>query len=567
MNLRLTVALLVCSSIVVGAPPVRGARVQRATSAGGMVVSVSPPATRIGARVLAEGGTAVDASVAVAFALAVTWPEAGNIGGGGFMMVKPSDATEPVCIEYRETAPRAATQTMYDRNDTTSHHKAVGVPGTVRGLALAHQRYGKLPWRRLVEPAARLAEEGFIIDAPLAGSINRVMRRSSESNPRFAEMRRVYGRPGGGQWRAGDKLLLPDLARTLQRIAKEGADGFYAGETAGLIAEEMKRGGGLIRRGDLAAYRAHVRKPTHGRYRGFDIYGAPPPASGGTCVVLTLQQLESFQLRKHRDDPGLVAHLMAEAMRRSFCQRAKHLGDPAFSDIPTELTMSEFAVSQARGIDRDRATKSETLAPEITLADESNETTHFSVVDRTGMAVANTYTLEASWGSRVVVRRGGFLLNNEMGDFNWFPGVTTRAGRIGTAANLIAPGKRMLSSQSPTIVMRDGKPVLVTGSPGGRTIINTVTGVLLNVLEFEMSVSDAVAAPRMHHQWFPDRIQLEEREEKAFRALTANLRSRGHVVSTREKQGSAHTIWIDPKSGRRIGVADLRRNGLAVGTE
>ncbi len=527
-----------------------------------MVVSDSAAASRIGREILARGGTAVDAAVATAMALAVAWPDAGNIGGGGFMLIRPGDDRDAICVDYRETAPQSMHAHSFDRDDTTFSHKAVGVPGTVRGLALAHERFGKLPWRDLVIPAADLAKHGVPIDPPLADSLNSVLaERLVQSEPRFAELRRVYGRSDGKPWKAGDRLMLPDLARTLRMIAKRGPDGFYEGPVAKALVAEMSRGDGLITLGDLHQYRAKFREVIRGEYRGYTILGAPPPSSGGICVVQALNILENFQLAsRSRYDP-ITIHLIAEASRRAFADRARYLGDPDHVAIPDHLTDKTYARELAAGIDLNRATPSASLTPEIAIADESPDTTHFSVVDADGLAVANTYTLEASWGSRIVVRGAGFVLNNEMGDFNWFPGETNTQGRIGTAANTVAGGKRMLSSQSPTILEKDGRLVLVTGSPGGRTIINTVLCTLINVIDFQQPASLAIGAARMHHQWLPDQIELERMNESPHAQAVAALRAMGHRVRNRSAQGSAHTIAVDVDRQQLIGIADFRRGG------
>ena len=536
----------------------------------GMVVSVSPPATRVGLGILKAGGNAVDAAVAVEFALAVTWPEAGNIGGGGFMMVHPGGdrRRRVVCIDYRETAPRKATETMFGPRDGRYTHKIVGVPGTVHGMVTAHKRYGSMKWKRLLEPAIRLARDGFEVDAALARSLNAVLAsRSVRQGEHHQELIRVYGK-SEGRWKAGDRLVLPDLASTLERIADKKDDGFYEGRIARLIEEEMKRGGGLITRRDLDDYRARVRSAVHGTFRGHDIYGAPPPSSGGTCVVQMLNVLEHFDLRKPPRYSARNLHVMAETMKRAYCDRARHLGDSDFVDIPSHLVSKSYAAKLAGQIDLKTATPSEKLAPEIQIADESPQTTHFSVVDRRGMAVSNTSTLEGSWGAKIVVRGAGFVLNNEMGDFNWFPGHTDRRGRIGTPANRIRPRKRMLSSQSPTIVASNGRPVLVTGSPGGRTIINTSLQMVLGIVEFGQDLPSAMRAPRIHHQWLPDRLILESHRGIISDDVVKTLKAMGHTVSTRSRrshQGDAHSILVDPKSGRLHGVADWRRNGLAAG--
>ncbi|MBL8793121.1 MAG: gamma-glutamyltransferase [Planctomycetia bacterium] len=524
-----------------------------------MVVSVSPPGTDVGLQVLKQGGNAVDAAVATAFALAVTWPEAGNIGGGGFMLVYPGGKVDPVLIDYRETAPGAATREMFPKDFNGYGCTAVGVPGTVRGMALAHEKFGKLPWKALVMPAVQLAEEGFLLDAATAASLNKVVTSARD----FPELQRVFGKDGGKEvWRSGDRLVQKDLGKTLRLIAEQGPDAFYKGAIAEQFVAEMKAGSGLITREDLAGYRAHARVPIRGTYRGLDIYAPPPPSSGGIGLVQMLNVLENFDLKKQGRGSPETLHLMIETMRRAYCDRARHLGDSDFVKIPAHLTTKEYARELARSIDLKKATPSETLARDIPLSDESDSTTHFSVVDRDGMAVSNTYTLEHSYGARVVVRGAGFLLNNEMMDFNRRPGVTTRSGIIGTAPNLIAPGKRMLSSQTPTVVARDGKAVLVTGSPGGRTIINTVLCVVVNVVDFDMDIQAAVDAPRLHQQWFPDQARFEG--NTAQPELVEKLRSMGHTI-VGSRQGDAHSIWIDPRTGRFHGAADRRISGKAAG--
>jgi gamma-glutamyltranspeptidase/glutathione hydrolase len=527
----------------------------------GMVVAVSPPGADVGRDVLRRGGNAVDAAVATALAMAVTYPSAGNLGGGGFMLVHPAPGRgAPVVIEYRETAPKAASRTMFTHKDSIYNHKAVGVPGTVAGLALAHRTFGKLPWKEVVAPAIKLAEEGFLLDAPLASSLNGIVHSSPQVTP---ELRRVLGKAGGREdWKVGDRLVQKDLARTLTRIAEKGPVGFYRGPIADLIVAEMKAGGGLITKEDLASYSAKLRTPIHGTYRGYDVYAPPPPSSGGTCLVEMLNILENFDLKKQGRYSATTLHLMTEAMRRAYCDRARYLGDQDFVKVPTFLTTKEHARKLADSIDPKKATRSEDLARDIPLRGEGDSTTHFSVVDGDGMAVSNTYTLERSYGSRIVVQGAGFLLNNEMMDFNWFPGETTRDGTIGTEPNLIAPGKRMLSSQTPCVVARQGKVFLVTGSPGSRTIINTVLGVIVNAVDFGMTARQAVDAPRLHHAWFPDEIRFEGVSE--HHAAVEQLRAMGHKVVP-SWQGDAHTILVHPRTGALLGAPDRRINGKASG--
>ena len=557
---RITIAVALLISTVAAKQP------QTVEATKGVVVSVSKPGSKVGVTILKHGGNAVDAAVATALTMAVTYPPAGNIGGGGFMMIHPADSRPPVCIDYREVAPAAATRTMFSLTDSRHSRKIVGVPGTVRGLELAHRQYGKLPWKQLVAPAIKLARDGFQVDAHLAESLNKVLN-DKKTEP-FTEIRRVFAPPDGKPWHKGDRLVQPDLAKTLEKIASHGADGFYTGSVARLIAAEMKRGEGkgLITPKDLANYRAKNRKPIHTTFRGHDVYGPPPPSSGGITLVLMLNMIEKFNLREKGRWSAETNHLLIETMRRAYLERARHLGDADFVKIPAHLTTNKYAAKLAKSIDRDKATPSEKLAADIPLAAEGTSTTHFSIVDSDGMAVANTYTLENSYGSRVVVQGGGFLLNNEMGDFNWKPGYTDRRGRIGTEANTIQPGKRMLSSQCPTLVAKNGRIVLVTGSPGGRTIINTALSIVLNVLEFEMPLPAAITAPRLHHQWLPDAARFEGTTEARHSELVKQLTRMGHTLNSASySQGDAHSIYVTGKGGRYIGVADFRRSGFAVG--
>jgi gamma-glutamyltranspeptidase/glutathione hydrolase len=538
-----------------------GQPAQPVVARNGMVVSVSPEASDVGRVVLERGGNAVDASVAVALALAVTYPEAGNIGGGGFMLVWPGAGEQPVCIDYRETAPAAATPDMFVADRAPYTHKAVGVPGTLRGLELAHRRWGKLPWRDLVAPAIALAADGFAIDRNIAEELTKTAAKPTTST----EFRHVFSKPDGTAWQAGDRLVQAELAATLRLIAAEGADAFYRGVVADQIVAEMRAGGGLISAADLATYEAKARTPIHGTYRGFDVFGPPPPSSGGICLVEMLNILENFDLPSQDRFAPRTVHLMIEAMRRAYCDRARYLGDADFVNIPTRLTSKDYARQLAAGIDLNHATPSAALAPELSLTVEGESTTHFSIVDAQRMAVANTYTLQESFGARIVVRGAGFLLNNEMTDFNARPGHTDRRGAIGTPANVIAPGKRMLSSQSPTIVAREGRLRLVTGSPGGRTIPNTVLCVLLNALDFQMDVQAAVDAPRLHHQWLPERVTFELADEPNNQPLVRELRALGHVVVAKPReQGDAHTIYV--RGEVLEGAADTRQAvGKAAG--
>jgi gamma-glutamyltranspeptidase/glutathione hydrolase len=565
---RLSLTTLVCliaTSVAASAQPTGRASADTdvVASRRGVVVSVSGIASDVGASILERGGNAVDAAVATAFALAVTHPSAGNLGGGGFMIVRTADG-KATSFDYRERAPAASTPTMYmkpdgtiDRSLTRAGWLAPGVPGTVRGLELAHKRFGKLPWADVVKPAARLASGGFPLSKALASSLNSTVARFMKPFPASVA---AYGKPGGGTWAEGDTIRLADLGRTLDAIATNGPDAFYTGWIADSIAAQMKANGGLITKADLAAYEAKERPPVRGTFNGYEIIAMGPPSSGGTVMLETLNILEHFGVAKmDRWSPDYL-HLRIEGARRAYADRARWLGDPDFVSVPvTRLTSKAYADTLARGIKLDRASSSVQIGSDIVSvrAAESDETTHFSVVDADGNAVTNTYTLEGGYGSGVVVRGAGFLLNNEMGDFNKKPGETNVGGDIGTPANLIAPGKRMLSSMSPAIVTQNGRLLLVTGSPGGRTIPNTVLDVVLGVTAFHESVRQAVDAPRLHHQWLPDSTTIES--GRVSEATITALRARGHAVRlVTSKQGDAHSIWIDPKTGVAYGAADHR---------
>jgi gamma-glutamyltranspeptidase/glutathione hydrolase len=566
-RLRASLAALLsfaASAVTLAQPTATASRdVGVVASRRGVVVSVSDIASDVGASILARGGNAVDAAVATAFALAVTHPSAGNLGGGGFMIVRTTDG-KATSFDYRERAPGAATPTMYlkpdgtiDRSLTRAGWLAPGVPGTVRGLALAHQRFGKLPWADVVRPAARLATGGFPLSKALAASLNSTVAKFMTPFPSSVA---AYGKPGGGSWTEGDTIRLSDLGRTLDAIATQGPDAFYTGWIADSLAAQMKANGGLITKADLAAYQAKERPPVRGTFNGYDIIAMGPPSSGGTVMLETLNILEHFDVSKmNRWSPDYL-HLRIEAARRAYADRARWLGDPDFVSVPVaRLTSKAYADTLAHSIVRDRASRSVDIGSDIVTvrAAESDETTHFSVVDAEGNAVTNTYTLEGGYGSGVVVGGAGFILNNEMGDFNKKPGETNVGGDIGTPANLIAPGKRMLSSMSPAIVTRNGRVVLVTGSPGGRTIPNTVLDVVLGVTAFGESIREAVDAPRLHHQWLPDSTTIEG--GKVTDATITALRARGQAVRiSKSEQGDAHSIWIDTKTGIAYGAADRR---------
>jgi gamma-glutamyltranspeptidase/glutathione hydrolase len=427
---------------------------------------------------------------------------------------------------------------------------------------LAHRRLGSLPWPQLLAPAVALARDGFLLDRKLADSLNETL--AAAPVPDYSEFQRVYGRPGGGLWKEGERLVQPDLARTLQLLADLGPDAFYQGPIAREIVAEMARGNGIITAADLSGYRAIERKPLTTRYRGkYDVYVPPPLSSGGICLLEELNILDTFNLKAWGRWSPTTVHVMAEAMRRANHDRARYLGDPAFVQIPANLVTSDYGRRLAETIELQKATRSEDLSADIPLSPQPENTTHFSIIDHAGMAVANTYTLERLWGSRIVVKNMGFLLNNDMRAFNLFPGVTDTNGMVGTAANLIAPGKRPISSQCPTIVARDGRVKLVTGSPGSQSIPHTILCIIVNTVDFDMPIQTAVELPRLSHAWFPDLITFETPEK--YPELVKSLNSLGHIVvrSGPLPQGDAHTIWVN-KPHRYVGVADLRRSDRAT---
>lgn len=523
---------------------------------GGMVVAANAIAAKVGSDVLAEGGTAIDAAVATAFALAVTHPTAGNIGGGGFLLYRPVQG-DAVAYDFRETAPAGSSATMFLKNgayDEDRHHEShlsVGVPGTVAGLHMAWKAGGKMPWRRLVQPSITLARRGFTVSDWLSRSLKSVLgdfKRHPASLAQFTKQ--------GVPYEMGDTLRQPDLAATLTRIALKGPDGFYRGETARLIAKEMKSHGGLITEADLAAYAPKKREPLRGTYRGYEVIAMPPISSGGTALIEMLNILEGYDLSAKGWGSAANVHVIAEAMRRAFADRARYLGDPEFNpQMPIATLVSKpYAAKRRASIQDGRASVSDPSS--FTWPGESAETTHFCVVDSARNAVSLTYTLEDNYGSKIVVPGGGFLLNNEMGDFNAGPGLTNAEGLIGTEPNLAAPGKRMLSSMTPTILTRDGRLFMVVGSPGGRTIINTVLHVILNVVDFGMNIQEAIDAPRFHHQWLPDRLQYERHGLSPD--TIAILQSFGHQTKEISAQGVAEGIVFNAKESLVEGGYDRR---------
>jgi len=546
-------------SLLVSLPA--GAVNDPARSKHGMVVSANALSSEVGVAVMREGGNAIDAAVAVAFSLAVTHPTAGNIGGGGFLLHQGAEGA-PVAYDFRELAPGASHPEMWLVDGEYSYqrhhlsHMAVGVPGTVAGLHLAWQDGGTLPWKRLLEPAIEQARTGITVTDGLSRSLKRVLPRMQAYPASMAKFTN-----DGVPFEAGDLFRQPELAAALKRIAEHGPDGFYKGETADLIVAEMQRGGGIITHEDLANYEPRRRTPIKGTYRGHEVLSMPPPSSGGVAIVEMLNILEGYDLGASGFGSADTLHLMTEAMRRAYADRARYLGDPDFVEMPlARLTSKEYAAGLRDTISPEKASVS---SPEsFTWPSESRETTHFSVIDGDRNAVSLTYTLEFGYGSGIVVPGGGFLLNNEMGDFNAGPGLTTNTGLIGTSANLAEPGKRMLSSMSPTIVNRDGEVFMVTGTPGGRTIINTVLQTIVNVIDHGANAQAAVDLGRIHHQWLPNVLIFEK---LSFSPDTlALLKSRGHEVKEVRGLGAAEVIVVR-EDGLEGGVDRRRADGGAAG--
>lgn len=530
----------------------------------GMVSSRSDMASEVGSKILAAGGNAVDAAVATAFALAVVYPSAGNLGGGGFMMVSLANG-EVYAQDNREKAPAAAHRDMFldsagdvDRNLAVNSLQASGVPGTVAGLLDALERFGTMSRQQVMAPAIELAEHGFILNDDLASQFLDNMDGFSKYPASLAKFSK-QGQP----YQSGDLWLQADLAQTLKLISAQGRDGFYKGHTAELIVAEMQRNNGLISMDDLAAYEALWREPIHGTYHGYDIWSMPAPSSGGVLLVQMLNMLEPFNLAELGFGSTATVHLMIEAQRRAYADRAEFLGDPDFVEIPTQmLTSKEYARTRFADFDPLKATDSASIGAG-SWPEESTQTTHFSVADKAGNAVAMTTTLNRSYGNRIVVPEVGILLNNEMDDFSSKPNSPNSYGLIGRDANEIQPGKRMLSSMTPTIVTQAGKPVLITGSPGGSVIINTVLQVVLNVIDHGMDAESAVSSPRIHHQWQPDNVRYET--GAISDAVAAELTTMGHkgLTSSRFGMGNANSIKID--NAIIEGVSDPREAGGVAG--
>lgn len=523
-------------------------------------------AAEVGLQVLKDGGNAVDAGVAVALALAVTLPRAGNLGGGGFMMVHDAETGETRAIDYREMAPASATRDMYldadgnaDSTLSRFHGLAVGVPGTVAGMQLALETYGTMTLEQAAAPAIRLAEEGILVTADLADSLKALEKRL-KSWPASAA---IFYKEDGSFYEPGDVLKQPDLAATLKTIAAGGPDGFYKGEVAEKIAASVQEAGGSMTVEDLANYRAVIRAPVTGTYRGHEIVSMPPPSSGGTHIIQILNVMEGYPIGFLGHNSSDTIHLMAEAMKRAYADRSEYLGDPDFVEVPVAaLTSKDYATKIRKGISLNRATPSATIKPGNLAPYESDQTTHFSIVDKDGNAVSNTYTLNFSYGSGMTAAGTGVLLNNEMDDFSAKPGVPNAYGLIGGEANAVEPRKRPLSSMSPTIVLKDGKPYLVTGSPGGSRIITTTLQVISNMIDHGMNVAEATHAARIHHQWLPDEIRVEQ--GGLSHDTVAALEAKGHTIAVKSVMGSTQSIHVDADKGLLLGASDPRRTGSAT---
>lgn len=525
----------------------------------GMVVTSHYLASEEAARVLEDGGNAVDAAVTAAFTLAVTQPRSGNIGGGGFMLISSEERGEVTSIDYRETAPAAASKDMFlneagevDPELSRFSHRSSGVPGTVAGLLMALEKYGTISREKALGPAIRLAEQGFVVTDRFVEGVASAEARLRK-NPGAKAM---FFKETGGYYEVGERFKQPELAETLRRISISGKDGFYKGRTAQLLVAEMNRGDGLITNTDLESYEAIERKPVKGSYRGYDVYSMGPPSSGGVHIIQILNMLEPFDIGAMGHNGAKSIHHMAEAMKRAYADRSVYLGDVDFVDVPLEgLLSKDYAKELMKTVQPAKATPSKEIREGKPAVYESNETTHFSIADRFGNVVSNTYTINFSYGSHIAVEGAGFLLNNEMDDFSAKPGVPNAYGLIGGEANMIEPGKRMLSSMSPTIVKKGDKNFLVTGSPGGSRIITTTLGVIMNVIDHHLNIQSAVNAPRVHHQWLPDQIRVEQGISPDTKAL---LETYGHEVSEEEAMGASQSILL--LDGAFYGGADPRRS-------
>ena len=531
----------------------------------GMVATQHKEATKAGFDILKQGGNAVDAAVAVGFALAVVLPRAGNLGGGGFMMVYDAQTKDTKAINYREMAPLKSSRDMYldaqqnvDRALLNFSYHAPGVPGTVAGLTHALEKYGTMPLDKVMAPAIKLAKEGF----PVTYDLARILKSYEKRLRKWPSTAKIFYKPNGGFYEAGDILVQKDLAWSLEQIAKKGSKAFYDGEVGDRLCKDVDRNKGLITKKDLKAYKVDVVAPQWGDYRGYQIASMPPPSSGGVHIIQMLNMLEAFPLGYLGHNTAESIHLLTESMKLAYADRSEHLGDPNFWNVPAKgLTSKEYAYQLGEKINRLCATPSTEIAPGTPQDYESEETTHFTVMDDKGNIVSNTYTLNFSFGCGIVAEGTGILLNNEMSDFSAKPGVANAYGLLGGEANAIQPGKRPLSSMTPTLVFKDGEPFLATGSPGGARIITTVLQILINVIDHDMNIAEATHAPRIHHQWYPDILYIEKGISHDTQAL---LTAKQHKVKYRNAMGSTQSVMI--KDGKLFGASDPRRpDALTIG--
>lgn len=550
--------VIFCGSLLANSHPVQGKN--------GMVVTAQELATKVGLHILKKGGNAIDAAVAVGFALAVTYPAAGNLGGGGYMVIRKSDGT-CTTLDYRERAPMKAFRDMY--LDSAGNHQPIlseegvtssGVPGSVAGLIYALEKYGTMKLSEVIQPAINLATDGF----SLSNSDARIINSNFKNWQKYESSGKIFLN-NGEKYQEGEIFKQKDLGKTLGLIKKFGKDGFYKGETAKLIVEQMTKDGGYMTLEDLENYKVIEREPLRGTYRGYEIVSMPPSSSGGIALIQMLNILENTDLAKLGWGSSEYYHYLVETMRRVYADRSKHLGDPEYYDVPLkQLISKEYARERFNSIKEVSSRSSEVLPGEVSGLYESEETTHYSIYDKSGNAVSVTTTINSSFGSNVVVEGAGFLLNNEMDDFSSKPGVPNQFGLLGSEANSIEPGKRMLSSMTPTIVLKENEPYLVVGSPGGSTIMTVVLQVILNCIDFGMSIRDANDAPRIHHQWYPDEIWYEK--FGLSNDVMENMQRKGHIFAKKTRTlGLVEGIMIDKKAGIISGATDKRGYGLAEG--
>lgn len=555
MKIKLLISLLAVSILALAQEPI--------SSPNGMVVSAHPLASKAGIEILQEGGNAIDAAVAVQFALAVVYPNAGNIGGGGFLVYRSSKG-ETAALDYRETAPEKAHRNMYlDKNGNAITDKslygglAAGVPGTVAGMVEAHRKYGKLSWNKLLAPAIKLAEEGFRLTDMQIEELNKNKDFFTQYNPNGCAFVKV------SQWKKGDTLIQPDLSKTLKLIAEKGNKGFYQGEVARMIVDQMKQSNGIITLDDLKNYKAVWRTPISADYKNYKVTSMPPPSSGGIALITLLKTIEKYPISQWGFQQDSTVQLIVEAERRAYADRAEYLGDPDFIKVPQkELLEPNYITRRMANIEFSRATPSSEIKPIGFTPYESDQTTHYCIVDKDRNAVSTTTTLNGSYGSKVVVDGAGFLLNNEMDDFSVKPGVPNLYGLVGGEANSIAPNKRMLSSMTPTILEKDGSLYMVVGTPGGSTIITSVFQAIINNIEYGFNAQKSVSAPRFHHQWLPDEVQAED--GAIAEDIRKNLESKGYKIVPRKPYGRVESIIVKT-DGSLEGGADPRGDDAVAG--